>query len=72
MKKQNEYQTLNLSELRAKQKEFVNELVKSRLTMDTATFTSATNLQNLKRGLKTVSRLVAQNEKANLSKEVGQ
>lgn len=64
MKKTNPYLTQNLSELSVKKNEFIKDLVTSRLSMDLTSLTSATNMQNLLRELKTATRTAAIKKKA--------
>lgn len=59
MKKNNPYSELDLLALQAKQQEFIKDLVTSRVSMDLTDLKSATNMQNLLRELKNVTRILA-------------
>lgn len=64
MKKTNVYSNLDLLELQTKQQEFIKDLVCSRISMDLTDLKSATNLQNLLRDLKKVTRILAIKKKS--------
>lgn len=59
MKKQKKFESLNYAEVCAKQNEMVKELLTFNLSMDLSAIKSSNGLVNLKRDLKTISRIKA-------------
>jgi hypothetical protein len=63
MKKQKKFESLNFSEICVKQNEMIKELLTFNLSMDLSAIKSSNGLVNLKRDLKTVSRIKAKLER---------
>lgn len=59
MKKQKKFDSLSFSEICTKQDELIKELLTFQISMDLSAIKSSNGLVNLKRDLKTVSRLKA-------------
>lgn len=70
MKKTHDYSKLAVSELQAKQQEYIKDLVTSRISMDLTDIKSATNIQNLLRVLKTTRRFLAAKQKSSFERVI--
>lgn len=71
MKQSNTYKNLSIAELSTKKKEFLKDLLTTRLTMDVTSLSSASNIQNLMRDLKIVNRLIAHKNAKSAQQEIG-
>jgi len=67
MKQKQKYASSTLDELLKKEKEYIKDYTSSKLSMDSSTIQSASNMQNLMRELKIVRRLIAQYPNLNRS-----
>lgn len=69
MKKNNQYKDLSFTDLQAKKKEFVKDLLTSRLSMDASSLSTASNIQQLMRELKAVNRALAKAQNAEMTQQ---